>query len=130
MEANNKKDIIAGVCCLFVVAIFIYGMSNWPKYKVETDGKIWGNLYYITISSCLMFMGLIIRVAARSLFFKLCGCALYSVFFVNLFIEIKRNPMEWNFLDGLFQVPVILGIIAFETLLYLIDQKKKEKINE
>lgn len=126
MEANNKKDIIAGVCCLFVVAIFIYGMGNWTKYKVETDGKILGNLYYITISSCLMLLGLIIRISANSWFFKLCGCALYSLFAANLFIELKRNPTDWNILDGLLQVPVLLGIVAFETLLHLIDKNKKE----
>ena len=123
---NKVKNIISGVCCIFVAAIFIYGMSSWQNYNVPKDGKILGNLYYITIASCLMMTGLIIRISATGLFYKLCGCALYSLFYVNLFIELKRDPTSWNIVDALFQIPVFMGIISFEILLYVIDKNKKQ----
>lgn len=124
---SKAKTIISGICCLFVIAIFIYGMSSWQNYSVKKDGTILGNLYYITIASCLMMTGLIIRISAKGLFYKLCGCALYSLFYVNLFIELKRTPTSWNIFDALFQVPVFMGIISFEILLYVIDKNKNNE---
>ena len=123
----DKKDIISGASCLFIGLLFIWGMQNWPKYTVEKDGKWLGNLYYMTIATTLTLIGLMIRIFAQTAAFRVGGGILFSIFYMNVFIEIWRDPKHWGRLDITMCVLIAVGIMVFEALMFLIQKKKNNE---
>lgn len=117
---NKKDDIILGLSCLAITMVFIWGMIKWPDFGKGT----WGyNLYYLCTSSALHALSLVINITARTSWFKVCSAAGVTVFGMNLYIELFRDPKNWSKFD--FAQLIIVGLTSL--LVIIIIEKLKQK---
>ena len=79
-----------------VTSVFAVGMIAWPKFP--EDGTLLGNLYYVTTSSVLYALSVIVFIAANSFWWKVGSAIGMSVFGVNLYVELYLDPKKMDFM--------------------------------
>lgn len=117
---NKKSDIILGLSCLSITMVFMWGMIKWPYF---TKDSWWYNLYYLCTSSALYALSLVINITARTFWFKVGSAAGITVFGMNLYIELFRDPKNWSKFD--FVQLIIVGLTSL--LVIVIIEKLKQK---
>ena len=105
------------ICCLMVTSVFAVGMIAWPKFP--EDGTLLGNLYYVTTSSVLYALSVIVFIAANSFWWKVGSAIGMSVFGVNLYVELYLDPKKWTSWDA-----TLIIVVSLNTLLVMFITEK------
>jgi len=89
-----NKDITIALVILTIGLVYVLGMICWP-YMPKTD-PILSKLYYLTTSSVLYALSLVIHLIAKSKWLKICSFAALGIFSVNLYVELFLDPENWT----------------------------------
>lgn len=119
---TKGEQILIGLLLIAITAVFTLGMIMWPSYP--KDGTWIGNLYYVTTSSVLYFLSLVVFMLAKSKIVKAASYLCLAIFSVNLYVELYLDPTNWTAWS--------LGLIIFVAVnLFLtaaiIERLKKNK---
>ena len=114
---KKTKDIAMCVCCLMVTSVFAFGVIAWPEFP--EDGTWVGNLYYVTTSSVLYALSVIVFISANSFWWKVGSVIGMSVFATNLYVELYLDQKNWTNWDG-----TLIIVVSLNTLLVMFITEK------
>ena len=114
---SKTKDIAMCICCLMVTSVFAVGMIARPKFP--EDGTLLGNLYYVTTSSVLYALSVIVFISANTFWWKVRSAIGMSVFATNLYVELYLDPKNWTKWDA-----TLIIVVSLNTLLVMFITEK------
>lgn len=124
IDTPTKKDeMLSAVLMISVCIVFMLGMVLWPY--MPKDDKYLSKLYYLTISSVMYLLCVIVFIVANTRWLKVASCLGIGVFSVNLYIEMFLDPLHWTAWSwGLI---IIVSLNMFLSVILLSKLKKKNK---
>ncbi len=89
-----RKDTTIGILCIATVVVYVLGMVFWPYMPKES--QLLSKLYYLTTSSVLYIMSVIINIVAQTKWVRIGSFAAMGAFSVNLYVELFLDPEKWT----------------------------------
>lgn len=98
----------------------MFGMVSWPSYQINGKSILAKNLYYVTVSFTLYMLSFVVMLFSRTFIMKAASSLLFSLFGVNLYIELFLDPKHWTDWDFtailVFAANLILSFIIIEKI--------------
>lgn len=91
---TKGEQILIGILIIAITAVFTLGMIMWPSFP--KDGTWVGNLYYVTTSSVLYLLSVVVFMLAKSKVVKAASYLGLAIFSVNLYVELYLDPTNWT----------------------------------
>lgn len=117
---EKHRDILFTFVVLSTIGVFMFGMVSWPSYQINGKSILAKNLYYVTVSFTLYMLSFVVMLFSRTFIMKAASSLLFSLFGVNLYIELFLDPKHWTDWDFtailVFAANLILSFIIIEKI--------------
>jgi len=120
--SDKHKDIAMLFVMLFVASIFAFAMVKWPDY-MDSEYKVGRQLFYLTVAFVMYVFSFVFLLLSRGFWAKVGSSVAFSVFCVNLYVEIFLDPKNWTDWDMWLIPSVALNLVGS---LFLIEKIKKK----
>jgi len=114
---EKKVNKITGWLVFIALLSHVYGYFFWKWVKGF-------NIYYITIYFNMMIDGLVLMMITKGDFWKFVSTIMFWLGGQFLYMELLRNPMDWNDSDIMV---FVLSLINSVMINYFINKLKQHK---
>jgi len=120
--SDKQKDIAMFFVMLFVASAFAFAMVKWPDF-IDSEYKIGRQLFYLTGAFVMYVFSFVALLLSKGFWAKVGTSIAFSVFCVNLYVEIFLDPKHWTDWDMWLIPSVALNLVATLVLIEKIKSK-------
>jgi len=119
---NKQKDIAMLFVMLFLASAFAFAMVKWPDYT-NSEYKIGRQLFYLTGAFVMYVFSFLFLLLSKGFWAKVGASLAFSVFCINLYVELFLDPKNWTNWDMWLVPSVAVNLIAVLVLIEKIKTK-------
>ena len=107
---------------VFLSSTFIFAMVKWPEYK-DSKTIIGKHLYYLTVAFVMYVFSFVFLILSKGFWAKAGASIAFSVFCINIYVELFLNPEKWSEWDMRLVPIVAVNLITALIIVEKIKQK-------